>query len=133
MITHIEKLKTQLFKFFEKYQKYFNFLHELHSHFCKTMLRNRFEIFFRKKLKKLIRRFEHTEVFFDEKKIRDFDSNKIKEIFFSINSQMLITSIKMTICKIRSIKTNRKIKENDVNIVKNEVKKTKLRTKKLKN
>ena len=33
LITYIEKLKTQLFKFSEKYQKYSNFLHALHSHF----------------------------------------------------------------------------------------------------
>ena len=79
LITHIEKLKTQLFEFSEKYQKYFNFLHALHSHFRKTMLRNYFDIFFRRELKKLIERFEHTNIFFDERKIRDFDSNKIKK------------------------------------------------------
>ena len=79
LITHIEKLKTQLFKFFEKYQKYFNFLHTLHLHFRKMMLRNRFEIFFRRKLKKLIQQFEHTKIFFDEKKILDFNSSKIKK------------------------------------------------------
>ena len=55
LITHIEKLKTQLFEFFEKYQKYFNFLHALYLHFRKIMLRNRFKILFRQKLKKLIR------------------------------------------------------------------------------
>ena len=80
MITHIEELKTQLFEFFEKYQKYFNFLHALHSHFFKTMLRNHFDILFRRKLKKLIRRFKHTKTFFDEKKkIRDSDSSKVKK------------------------------------------------------
>ena len=68
-MTYIEKLKTQLFEFFKKYQKYFNFLYALHSHFRKTMLQNRFEIIFRKNLKKLIRRFEHTKTLFDEKKI----------------------------------------------------------------
>ena len=46
---------------------------------------------------------------------------------------MSITSIKMTMCKMRSVETNRKIKENDANIVKNEVKETKLHTKKSKN
>ena len=68
-----------MFEFSEKYQKYSNFLHALHSHFRKTMLRNYFDIFFRKKLKKLIRRFEHIEIFFDEKKIRDFDSSRVKK------------------------------------------------------
>ena len=38
LITYIEKLKTQLFEFSEKYQKYSNLLHTLHSHFRKTML-----------------------------------------------------------------------------------------------
>ena len=79
LITHIEKLKTQLFEFFEKYQKYFNLLHALHSHFRKTMLRNYFDILFRKELKKLIRKFEHTKISFDERKTRDFDSNKVKK------------------------------------------------------
>ena len=78
LITHIEKLKTQLSEFSEKYQKYSNFLHTLHSHFRKTMLKNHFDILFRKKLKKLIQKFEHIEIFFDEKKIRDFD-DKVKE------------------------------------------------------
>ena len=82
LITHIERLKTQLSKFSEKYQKYFNFLHTLHSHFRKTMLRNHFNIFFRKKLKKLTRKFEQTKTFFDEKKICDFNSNKIKKSKF---------------------------------------------------
>ena len=52
---------------------------------------------------------------------------------FSIDNQMSITSMKITICRMRSIETNRKIKKNDVNIVKDEVKKTKLCTKRLKN
>ena len=81
-ITHIEKLKTQLSEFFEKYQKYSTFLYALHSHFRKTMLRNHFDILFRKKLKKLTRRFEHIEIFFDERKIRDSDSNKIRKSRF---------------------------------------------------
>ena len=68
LVISIEKLKTRLFEFSKKYSKYFNFLHALHSHFRKTMLRNRFEILFRKKLKKLIQRFEHTKILFDEKK-----------------------------------------------------------------
>ena len=79
MITYIEKLKTQLFEFFEKYQKYFNFFYMLHSHFRKTILRNYFDILFRRELKKLIRRFEHTETLFDERKIRDFNSNKVRK------------------------------------------------------
>ena len=79
LITYIKKLETQLFESFEKYQKYFNLLHTLHSHFDKMMLRNHFDIFFRKELKKLTRNFEHIEIFFDEKKIRDFDSNKVRK------------------------------------------------------
>ena len=82
MITHIEKLKTQLFEFFEKYQNYFNFLHALHSHFRKTMLRNRFEIFFRRELKKLTRQFEHTKTLFDEKKFVILIRTKSKKFFF---------------------------------------------------
>ena len=70
-----------MFEFFEKYQKYSNFLHTLHSHFRKTMLKNYFDIFYRKKLKKLIRKFEHIKTFFDERKIRDFD-DKIKKKFY---------------------------------------------------
>ena len=53
LITHIEKLKTQLFKLFEKYQKYLNLLYALHSHFRKTMLRNYFDIFFSQKIEKI--------------------------------------------------------------------------------
>ena len=82
LITHIEKLKTQLSELSEKYQKYSNFLHALHSHFRKTMLRNHFDIFFRRKLKKLIRKFEHIETFFEKKKIRDFDDRVKKNKFF---------------------------------------------------
>ena len=82
LITYVEKLKTHLSEFFEKYQKYFNFLHTLHSNFRKTMLRNRVEIFFLRKLKKLTQRFEHTKTFFDEKKFRDSDSNKVKKNFY---------------------------------------------------
>ena len=82
MITYIEKLKTQLSEFFEKYQKYSNFLHTLYSHFRKTMLRNYFDILFRKELKKLIRKFEHIETFFEKKKIRDFDDKVKKNKFF---------------------------------------------------
>ena len=82
LITHIEKLETQLSEFSEKYQKYSNFLHALHSHFRKTMLKNYFDILFRKKLKKLIRKFEHIETFFDERKIRNFDDKVKKNKFF---------------------------------------------------
>ena len=53
LITHIEKLKTQLFEFFEKYQNYSNLLHTLHSHFRKTMLRNYFDIFFSQRTEKI--------------------------------------------------------------------------------
>ena len=81
LITHIEKLKTQLSEFFEKYQKYSNFLHALHSHFRKTMLKNHFDIFFRRELKKLIRKFEHIETFFEKRKIRDFDDKIRKNKF----------------------------------------------------
>ena len=79
LITHIEKLKTQLSELFIKYQKYFNFLHTLQLHFRKTMLRNYFDIFFRRELKKLTRKFEHIEILFDERKTRDFDSNRIRK------------------------------------------------------
>ena len=81
LITHIEKLKTQLFEFSQKYQKYSNFLHTLHSHFRKTMLKNYFDILFRKKLKKLIRKFEHMKTFSDERKIRNFDDKIRKNKF----------------------------------------------------
>ena len=80
LITHIEELKTQLSEFSKKYQKYFNFLHALYSHFSKTMLRSRFEILFRRELKRLIQRFEHIESSFDEnEKIRDFDLSRVRE------------------------------------------------------
>ena len=82
LITHIEKLETQSSEFSEKYQKYFNFLHALHSHFRKTMLRNHFDILFRRELKKLIRKFEHIEIFSEKKKIRDFDDKIRKNKFF---------------------------------------------------
>ena len=71
-----------MFKLSEKYQKYSNFLHALHSHFHKTMLKNYFDILFHKKLKKLIRKFKHIEISFDEKKIRDFNDRVKKKIFF---------------------------------------------------
>ena len=44
IISYVEKLKTQLFKFSKKYQQYSNFFYTLHSHLKKTMLRNRFEV-----------------------------------------------------------------------------------------
>ena len=133
LITHIEKFKTQLSELSEKYQKYFNFLHALHLYFRKTMLSNYFDILFRKELKKLTRKFEHIEIFSDERKIRDSDSNKVKKKIFFIDNQMSITSMKMTMCRVRLVETNREIKKNDTNIVKDEVRKTKFRTKKSKN
>ena len=80
IILYVEILKIQLFKFSKKYQEYFNFFHVLHSYLKKTMLKNRFEIFSKRKLKKLIRRFEHTETFFEKsEKSRKFDSKKKKK------------------------------------------------------
>ena len=55
---------------------------------------------------------------------------KSEKINFSIDSQMSITSMKMTMCKMRSIETNRRVEKSDANIVKDEIKKTKFRTKK---
>ena len=46
---------------------------------------------------------------------------------------MSITLVKITMCRVRLIETNRKIKKSDANIVKNKVKKMKFRTKKFKN
>ena len=55
-------------------------MYALHSHFRKTMLKICFEILFRKKMKKLTRQFEHIEISFDKsEKIRDFNSNKVRE------------------------------------------------------
>ena len=65
--------------------------------------------------------------------IRDFNSIKVRKNFFFINSQMSIISIKMTTCKMRLIEANLKIDVKSVDIVKNEVKETKFRTKKSKN
>ena len=96
------------------------------------MLRNYFDIFFRKKLKKLIRKFEHIEIFFNEKKIRDFDSNKIKKNKFFYR-QSNVDNVKENDDVQSAISRNEsKNKKNDANIVKNEVRKTKFRTKKLK-
>ena len=53
-----------------------------------------------------------------------------EKINFFIDNQMSIMSMKMTMCKMRSIETNRKVEKNDANIVKNEIKKTKFCTKK---
>ena len=79
--------------FFEKSQKYFHFLYALHLHLRKTMLRNRFEVLFRKKLKKLTQQFEHTKISFDEKKIRNFDSNRVrKNNFFYKQSNIINVS-----------------------------------------
>ena len=55
---------------------------------------------------------------------------ELKKINFFIDSQMSIMSMKMTMCRMRSVETNRKVEKNDANIVKNEIRKTKLRTKK---
>ena len=66
IILYVEKLKIQLFKFSKKYQKYVNFFYALHSHLRKTMLKNCFEILLKRKLKELIRRFEHTKTSFEK-------------------------------------------------------------------
>ena len=79
IIFYVEKLKTQLYEFSRKYQKYFNFFHALHSHLRK-MMSNFFEIFSKRKLKKLTRRFEHIEIFFEKnEKFRKFDWKKVKK------------------------------------------------------
>ena len=56
-----------------------------------------------------------------------------KKIDFSINSQMSIMSVKITMCKVRSVEANRNVEIKSADIVKNEIKKTKLCTKKSKN
>ena len=49
------------------------------------MLKNRFEIFSKKKLKELIRRFEHTKIFVEKNdKFRKSDFEKIKKKKFSL-------------------------------------------------
>ena len=69
-----------MFEFSKKYPEYFNFLYTLHSHLKKTMLRNRFEIFSRRKLNQLIRRFEHNKNFFrKERKISKIRLEKNKK------------------------------------------------------
>ena len=78
MITHIEKLETQLSEFSEKYQKYSNFLHALHSHFRKTMLKNHFDIFFSQRIEKIDSKIWTYWNFFWWKKTRDSD-DKVKE------------------------------------------------------
>ena len=80
MNLYVEKLKTQLFELSKKYQEYSNFFHALHFYIKKTILKNRFEILSRKKLKKLIRRFEHTEIFLEKNEnFREFNSKRINK------------------------------------------------------
>ena len=44
------------------------------------MLKNRFEILLKQKLKELTRRFEHTETFFEKnEKFREFDSKRVRK------------------------------------------------------
>ena len=44
------------------------------------MLKNRFEILSRRKIKKLTRQFEHTKIFFEKsEKSRKFDSKRIRK------------------------------------------------------
>ena len=120
LITHIKKLKTQLFKLSEKYQKYSNFLHALHSHFRKTMLKNHFDIFFRRKLKKLIQKFEHIEILFEKRKIDDFDDRVRKNKFFYRQSN--VDNVNKNDNVQSAINRNElKNKKNDANIVKDEI------------
>ena len=96
------------------------------------MLKNRFEILLKRKLKLLIRRFEHTEILFEKnEKFRKFDLKKVRKKHFFINS--LTSKIMTMMCKVRSIETNIKIKVKVVNIAKIDVVKTKFRAKKSKN
>ena len=46
------------------------------------MLRNHLDIFFLRELKKLTRKFEHIEILFDDAKIRDSDSNRVRKSRF---------------------------------------------------
>ena len=80
IILYVKKWKIQLSQFSKKYQEYFNFFHAVHSHLRKTMLRNRFEIFSKWKLKELIRRFEYTKTFLEKsEKFRKFDSKRVRK------------------------------------------------------
>ena len=80
IIPYVKRLKTQLFEFSKKYQEYFNFFYALHSYLKKTILRNRFEVLSKRKLKELNRRFEHKETFFEKsEKFRKFYSKKVKK------------------------------------------------------
>ena len=95
------------------------------------MLKNRFEIFSKQNLKELIRRFEHTEILFEKNEnVRKFDSKKVRKnkIFYKFLTSKMMT----TMCRIRSIETNIKLKIKIVNIAKIDVVKTKFRAKKLK-
>ena len=80
IISYVKKLKTQLFEFSKKYQQYSKNFHALYSHLKKTMLKNRFEILSKRKLKKLIRRFEHTKIFVESNnKSRKSNFEKIRK------------------------------------------------------
>ena len=47
------------------------------------MLKNRFELFSKKELKELTRRFEHTKIFVEKNdKFREYDFKRIKKIYF---------------------------------------------------
>ena len=68
-----------MFEFSKKYQEYFKFFYALHSHLKETMLKNRFEILLKRKVKELTRRIEYTAIFFEKsEKSRKFDSKRIK-------------------------------------------------------
>ena len=80
IILYVEKLKIQLFEFSKKYQEYLIFFHGLHLYLKRTILKNRFEIILKRKFKKLIRRFKHTEILIEKnEKFWKFDSKKIKK------------------------------------------------------
>ena len=97
------------------------------------MLKILFEILLKQKLKKLIRRFEHTKIFFEKNaKFREFDfRTKSKKMNSFKNSLTLKTMT--TMCKMRSIEANIEIKIKIVIIAKIDVVKTKFRAKKSKN
>ena len=82
IISYLKKLKTQLFEFLIKYQEYFNFFHALHLYLRKTMLKNRFEVLLKLKLKKtdlMIRTYRN--FFRKRENFRKFNSNKVEKKF----------------------------------------------------
>ena len=117
IISYVKKLKIQSFKFSKKYQEYSPFFCTLYSHVRKTMLKNHFEVLSKRKLKKLIWRFEHTKIFFEKNdQSQNLILRKSKKKNFSINNSSM--SRTMTVCRMRAIKTIIKIKAKIVNIVK---------------